>query len=228
MGVHSKDVTELDWWQSVRVDVNGVGSVELTCTPSQHMSGRSGWDSGTTLWCSWVLEELRSSGPIVESKVQHDSSEIASGRLLSSEENPPRLRNLFFAGDTGYRAIPLSNTIPDEVMLHSSLPHCPAFAEIGDRFGPFDLALLPIGLYSPRHLLSSVHCAPEDSIYVHIDIKSKMSIGMHWGTVRGGLSAQFEDVRDPPRRWQEAAEKNGLVWGRDIGLLEVGETFVVE
>ena len=227
MGIDRDEVTELDWWQSVRVDVTGVGSVNLTCTPSQHVSGRSGWDFGNTLWCSWVLEELRPSGPAAEMKARHDAPDQASDRPLSFDKTT-RLRNLFFAGDTGYRAVPSSNTTSDDSILLSSLPHCPAFAEIGDRFGPFDLALLPIGLYSPRHLLSSVHCAPEDSICVHVDIKSKMSIGMHWGTVRGGLSAQFEDVRDPPRRWQEAAKKKGLLWGRDVGLLDIGETFVVE
>ncbi|MCJ1404466.1 hypothetical protein MMC11_007692 [Xylographa trunciseda] len=227
LGIHRNDVTELDWWQAVRVDVGGVGSLNLTCTPSQHISGRSGWDFGNALWCSWVVEELGSSAPEVESNLQNDSPQQVSDPL-SSIEKPPRLRNLFFAGDTGYRAVPSSMTALDDSTLCSSLPHCPAFAEIGDRFGPFDLALLPIGLYSPRHLLSSVHAAPEDSVCVHLDIKSKMSIGMHWGTVRGGLSAQFEDVREPPRRWREAAEKKGLVWGRNVGLLDIGETFVVD
>ena len=35
----------------------------------------------------------------------------------------------FFAGDTGY---------------------CSSFQEIGRRFGPFDLAAIPIGAYLPR------------------------------------------------------------------------------
>ncbi len=30
------------------------------------------------------------------------------------------------------------------------LPHCPAFRQVGDVLGPFDLAVLPIGGYSPR------------------------------------------------------------------------------
>ena len=37
----------------------------------------------------------------------------------------------FFAGDTGY---------------------CSAFEEIGKRFGPFDLAAIPIGAYEPRYV----------------------------------------------------------------------------
>lgn len=75
--------------------------------------------------------------------------------------------------------------------------------------------------------MSSVHCAPEDSVCVHKDIKSKKSIGMHWGTVRGGLSGQYEDVREPPQRWRESCEKAGLIWGDEAGLCDIGETVVI-
>ncbi|KAI9810463.1 MAG: hypothetical protein M1827_006239 [Pycnora praestabilis] len=204
-GIQSNDVTELDWWHGVRVDIAGVGSVKLTCTPSQHNSGRTPWDMGSTLWCSWVVEEIA----------------LAS----VSEPQAPRTRKLFFSGDTGYRAMPCNEPSKE---FESSQPHCPAFAEIGQHFGPFDLALLPIGLYSPRSFMSSVHCAPEDSVCIHKDIQSKKSIGMHWGTVRGGLSGQYEDVTEPPKRWKESAEREGLVWGQDVGLLDIGETLIVE
>lgn len=229
LGIDRDEVTELDWWQGVRVDVVRVGSVHLTCTPTQHNSGRKGWDAFTTLWCSWVLEEALLEHAAVEQPSTQEElpqSTTQDGPLFNMASS--RSRKLFFAGDTGYRSVPAPDPISSEPKPESSLPHCPAFLEIGDRFGPFDLALLPIGLFLPRHFMSPVHCSPEDSICIHKDIKSKKSIGMHWGTVRGGLSAHFEDVREPPRRWREAAEKNGLVWGEQVGLLDVGETLVVE
>jgi N-acyl-phosphatidylethanolamine-hydrolysing phospholipase D len=34
-GIAANQVTELDWWDSVSVDVEGVGALALTCTPSQ-------------------------------------------------------------------------------------------------------------------------------------------------------------------------------------------------
>lgn len=205
LGIPPQQVVELDWWDISVLDVPGVGAVRLTCTPSQHMSGRGILDQGCALWCSWTIEEV----------------EAQSSPMASKNE----WKKLFFAGDTGYRSVPYDHS-PDESEVF--LPHCPAFAEIGQRFGPFDLALLPIGLYSPRSLMSSVHCNPEDSVSIHKDIKSKKSIGMHWGTVRGGISAQYEDVREPPRRWREATEKNGLVWDKEVGLLDIGETLVIE
>jgi L-ascorbate metabolism protein UlaG (beta-lactamase superfamily) len=53
------------------------------------------------------------------------------------------IRRLFFAGDTGYRSIASGTSFEGENVL----PSCPAFRAIGMRFGPFDLVLLPIGLY---------------------------------------------------------------------------------
>jgi len=140
------------------------------------------------------------------------------------ELNTEHARRLYFAGDTGYRTVTkeaLANGTED------SLPRCPAFAEIGKKYGPFDLALLPIGCYSPRPFMSAVHCAPDDSIEIHKDIRSKKSIGMHYGTIRGGLSSQYEDVREPPKRWKECCEKAGLKWGEEIGLCDLGETVAV-
>ncbi|KAF8195774.1 beta-lactamase superfamily domain-containing protein [Mycena galopus ATCC 62051] len=135
-------------------------------------------------------------------------------------------KKLFFAGDTGYRSVTEEDVAAGK--KKEELPHCPAFAEIGKLYGPFDLALLPIGCYTPQTFMSDVHCSPEDSIEIHRDIKSKRSLGMHYGTVRGGLSAQYEDVREPPKRWKEACEKNGLKWNDEIFLCDVGETVVIE
>ncbi len=44
-------VTELDWWQSVRH-----GRWTLTCLPAQHWSNRIGMPRHSTLWCSWMLD----------------------------------------------------------------------------------------------------------------------------------------------------------------------------
>ncbi len=44
-------VTELDWWQSVRH-----GRWTLTCLPAQHWSNRIGMARNSTLWCSWLLD----------------------------------------------------------------------------------------------------------------------------------------------------------------------------
>lgn len=197
-GIQEEHVTEMDWWDEAEVVVEAVGSLKLVCTPSQHSSRRSAWDDCKMLWCSFVIEELGSTPS----------------------------RRLYFAGDTGYRSITEDDIATGKDI--SQLPRCPVFAEIGAKYGPFDLALLPIGCYTPRTFMSGDHCSPEDSIEIHIDIKSKKSLGMHYGTVRGGLSAQYEDVREPPKAWKEACEKRGLRWDEEIFLCNIGETVIIE
>ncbi len=70
-------------------------------------------------------------------------------------------RSFYFAGDTGYG---------------------PDFAAIGERFGGFDLALVPIGAYEPRWFMAAQHVNPEEAIRIHRDIRARRTVGIHWGT----------------------------------------------
>ena len=38
------------------------------------------------------------------------------------------------------------------------------------------------GAYCPRYFMSSQHVDPEQAFQIHKDLKSKLSIGIHWGT----------------------------------------------
>lgn len=201
-GIGGEAITELDWWEGVRLDVIDIGSITMTCTPTQHFSGRGVFDRGSTLWCSWALEAHCTHQPLDDKKAMGS-------------------KTVFFAGDTGYRYVPKGTA-------ESDVPRCPAFREIGESLGPFDLSLLPIGLYSPRELLSPVHCTPEDALCLHHELRSKKSIGMHYGTFRGGISQYFEEVTEPPRRFEEACEKAGKTWGKELCLIEIGETLVID
>ena len=59
-----------------------------------------------------------------------------------------------------------------------------AFKQIGERYGPFDLAAIPIGAYNPRWYMRYVHVNPEEALLIHEDIKSKKSFGIHWGAFK--------------------------------------------
>lgn len=67
----------------------------------------------------------------------------------------------FFTGDTAY---------------------CEVFKLIGEKFGPFDVAAIPIGAYSPRWFMKDVHCNPKEAVQIHQDLRSKQSVAIHWGT----------------------------------------------
>jgi L-ascorbate metabolism protein UlaG (beta-lactamase superfamily) len=133
-------------------------------------------------------------------------------------------KRLFFAGDTGY-----CHVTSDSEFTHHDAPHppCPAFKDVGELYGPFDLALLPAGCFKPRSILSGQHSSPEDSLAMHSDVKSKKSIAMHYGTFRGAFSAQYEPVTEPVERWKKGAEAAGLQWGREVDVCDVGGTVVV-
>jgi N-acyl-phosphatidylethanolamine-hydrolysing phospholipase D len=53
--------------------------------------------------------------------------------------------------DTGYRAVPKESEGTDDYAdEYKDLPVCPAFKQIGELRGGFDLGLIPIGAYVPR------------------------------------------------------------------------------
>lgn len=82
-------------------------------------------------------------------------------------------RLVYFLGDSGY----------DDAL----------FREIGQRGGAPDLALIPIGAYAPRWFMRSAHMNPAEAVQVHRDIRSKLSIAMHWGTFQ-----LTDEARDEP------------------------------
>lgn len=55
-GVQLDKITELDWWETKQI-----GNVELVSTPAQHFSGRGIFDTGKTLWTSWVIRTTQHS-----------------------------------------------------------------------------------------------------------------------------------------------------------------------
>ena len=62
--------------------------------------------------------------------------------------------------------------------------------DIGERLGPFDLALIPIGAYAPRWFMKTMHIDPAEAIQIRADLHARRAIGMHWGT--------FENLTDEP------------------------------
>uniref|UniRef100_A0A4W3J4Q5 N-acyl-phosphatidylethanolamine-hydrolyzing phospholipase D n=1 Tax=Callorhinchus milii TaxID=7868 RepID=A0A4W3J4Q5_CALMI len=104
----------------------------------------------------------------------------------------------FFAGDTGY---------------------CVAFEQIGKRYGPFDLAAIPIGAYEPRWFMKYQHVNPEEAVRIHIDVQAKKSVGIHWGT----FALANEYYLEPRSKLEEARERYGLK-PEDFFVLKHGES----
>ena len=68
------------------------------------------------------------------------------------------------------------------------------FADIRERFGAPDLALLPIGAYEPRWFMSRVHMAPDEALQAHDILGARASIAIHHGTFQ-----LADEALDAPR-----------------------------
>jgi len=55
----------------------------------------------------------------------------------------------------------------------------PAFAEIGKRYGPFDLTLIESGAYDASW--SDVHLGPEQAVAAHQMVRGRVMMPVHWG-----------------------------------------------
>uniref|UniRef100_A0A7I4YNB9 Lactamase_B domain-containing protein n=1 Tax=Haemonchus contortus TaxID=6289 RepID=A0A7I4YNB9_HAECO len=92
------------------------------------------------------------------------------------------------------------------------------FKKIGDLLGPFDLAAIPIGAYNPRWMLQPEHIDPHEAILVHELVKSKFSIGIHWGTYHMGSHELYLEPK-------ELLERIGKETGHasNFVILEMGQ-----
>ncbi|EYC14508.1 hypothetical protein Y032_0040g245 [Ancylostoma ceylanicum] len=70
------------------------------------------------------------------------------------------------------------------------------FKKIGDRLGPFDLAAIPIGAYCPRWIMKSQHVDPHEAVKIHELVKSKFSMGIHWGTYHMGSYEYYLEPKE--------------------------------
>ena len=248
-GVPDELVDELDWWQDrdfypedfghePQPDATVETRLRVTCLPAQHNSGRAAIDSGSTLWCGWSVEQFVSSkaeGKNNKKKLPpppHGQSKSSSPQTTMTTT---RKCAVYHAGDTGYRRSAKSDVV------------CPIFAEIGARLGPFDLSFIPIwrggtlgfvssfGLRLSHHdVPSTFHGSPADAVAMHRDVKSRNTVGIHFGTFVGSENETYEAVID----FGEACDKQGV---RDLddddhvqdghgraGLLDIGGSLAVE
>lgn len=87
---------------------------------------------------------------------------------------------LFLGGDSGYDG---------------------SFKIIGDKFGPFDLALVECGQYNEKW--PDIHMQPENTVQAGVDLKAKVLMPVHWGKFKLALHPWREPIIRSTRRAQE-------------------------
>jgi L-ascorbate metabolism protein UlaG (beta-lactamase superfamily) len=119
-------------------------------------------------------------------------------RLWASWGVIGKKRRLYFGGDTGYFS---------------------GFKEIGERYGPFDLAAIAIGAYLPPEIMRFSHTTPEQTVQAFEDVKGRVLLGIHWGT----FDLAEEPLEDPPTRMLADARRRGIDPNR-TWIMKIGET----
>ena len=137
---------------------------------------------------------------ITSTPVQHFSGRTAidQGRRLWTSWLVTGSKRFYFAGDAAYSG---------------------HFREIGDAYGPIDLAAMPIGSYTPRPTARVVHLSPEEALQAWLELRATRFVAMHWGTFT--LSEEPSD--EPPGLLAADAARRGIdpaaIW-----VLPPGET----
>ncbi len=119
-------------------------------------------------------------------KLDNSQSTLWSSWVVQSLDE-----NIYFSGDSGY---------------------APHFKEIGEKYGPFDLALMECGQYDK--MWPDIHMMPEETAQAGLDVKAKKIMPIHWA----GFKLALHDWKDPIKRVEaKALELNLKVIAPQIG-----------
>ncbi len=91
------------------------------------------------------------------------------------------------------------------------------FSEIGDKYGPFDFAMIECGQYNERW--KDIHMMPEETVQAGVDLRSKNMMPIHWGA----FNLALHHWQDPIERAVETAKKLDVI----ISTPFIGEKFEI-
>lgn len=91
--------------------------------------------------------------------------------------------SLFFSGDSGYDS---------------------HFEKIGQKYGPFDIALMECGQYNT--MWPDVHMFPDQTVQAGIDVRAKKIIPIHWGAFKLAM----HDWNEPAKMVMKYGKEQGL------------------
>ena len=119
-------------------------------------------------------------------KLNNGQSTLWSSWVIQSNEE-----NIYFSGDSGYTS---------------------HFTEIGNKYGPFDIALMECGQYN--EMWADIHMMPEETAQAGVDLKAKKIMPIHWA----GFKLALHEWTDPVVRVKaKAAQLNIEVITPTIG-----------
>lgn len=111
--------------------------------------------------------------------------------IIESED-----KKIYYSGDSGYDS---------------------HFKEIGEKYGPFDFAMMECGQYDQRW--NEIHMFPEETAQAAVDVKAKVMMPIHWGSFMLALHSWTDPV--------ERVTKKAAELGIEITTPQIGETMII-
>ena len=108
-------------------------------------------------------------------------------------------RKVYFGGDSGYFR---------------------GYREFGEKYGPIDAALMPVGLYEPRWFMKAHHMNPEEVIRAAKEMRAGVIIPQQWGT----FDLTDEPMTLPLKDYRAAAQAAGWT-DKEAPLIQHGGTW---
>ena len=105
--------------------------------------------------------------------------------------------NIYFSGDSGYGS---------------------HFKTIGDKYGPFDFAMMECGQYDERW--REIHMMPEETAVAAVELNAKLFMPIHWGA----FVLALHTWKDPIERVTKKASALGV----PIATPQIGEPIILE
>lgn len=125
-------------------------------------------------------------------KMNNGQSTLWSSWIIQSKKE-----NIYFSGDSGYAS---------------------HFTEIGEKYGPFDIALMECGQYNGQW--ADIHMMPEQTAQAGLDLKAEKIMPIHWA----GFKLALHEWTDPVSRVLIKAEELSV----EVITPKIGQEVIVK
>jgi L-ascorbate metabolism protein UlaG (beta-lactamase superfamily) len=193
-GIPAKKITELDWGEGCTIDAT---TARIIDGPSRTAALPSHGQLTLTATPArhFSGRTIKRGRTLWSSFVLKTSGAPGNGSAPGSGGAPAY--SLFLGGDSGYEQ---------------------HFKTIGDKYGPFDIAILECGQYGKNW--PYIHMLPEETVAAAIDLRAKVLLPVHWGK----FSLALHPWNEPIQRMVTAAAGKGLALTTPL----IGEPVILE
>lgn len=170
-GIPPGKITELDWWETIAFDPQGRPVINLSADSSSLSA-----NTATNLSAAATHPSVNLPGTslLTATPARHFSGRgfKRGGAAWSSFVLKTKDYNLFLGGDSGYEQ---------------------HFKAIGEKYGPFDLAILECGQYGVNW--PYIHMQPEETVQAARDLQAATLFPVHWAKFTLALHPWNEPIR---------------------------------